>query len=102
MAGLDALTNGRVLIGDVDFTTLNDKHLTLLPREKPGFIFQAYGLVPTLTAQGDITQASSGPGRWWPRPLERGVQRERGVRSAPWWMVQSSPHPAGPTSRRIP
>ena len=41
LAGLDELTNGRVLIGDVDLTTLNDKHLTLLRRDRVGFIFQA-------------------------------------------------------------
>jgi putative ABC transport system ATP-binding protein len=55
LAGLDELTGGRVLIGDVDLTTLNDKALTLLRRDKVGFIFQAYNLVPTLTALENIT-----------------------------------------------
>ncbi len=55
LAGLDELTAGQVLIGDVDLTTLNDKHLTLLRRDKVGFIFQAYNLVPTLTALENIT-----------------------------------------------
>ncbi|MCA1693084.1 MAG: ABC transporter ATP-binding protein [Actinobacteria bacterium] len=55
LAGLDELTTGQVLIGDVDLTTLNDKHLTLLRRDKIGFIFQAYNLVPTLTALENIT-----------------------------------------------
>jgi putative ABC transport system ATP-binding protein len=55
LAGLDELTSGRVLIGDVDLTTLNDKSLTLLRRDKVGFIFQAYNLVPTLTALENIT-----------------------------------------------
>jgi len=55
LAGLDELTSGQVLIGDVDLTTLNDKHLTLLRRDKVGFIFQAYNLVPTLTALENIT-----------------------------------------------
>ena len=55
LAGLDELTSGQVLIGDVDLTTLNDKHLTLLRRDKIGFIFQAYNLVPTLTALENIT-----------------------------------------------
>ena len=55
LAGLDELTNGQVLIGDVDLTTLNDKHLTVLRRDKVGFIFQAYNLVPTLTALENIT-----------------------------------------------
>jgi putative ABC transport system ATP-binding protein len=55
LAGLDGLTSGRVLIGDVDLTTLTDKSLTLLRRDKVGFIFQAYNLVPTLTALENIT-----------------------------------------------
>jgi putative ABC transport system ATP-binding protein len=55
LAGLDDLTSGQVLIGDVDLTTLNDKHLTLLRRDRVGFIFQAYNLVPTLTALENIT-----------------------------------------------
>src|SRR5688500_17911284 len=55
LAGLDELTSGRVFIGDVDLTTLNDKSLTLLRRDKVGFIFQAYNLVPTLTALENIT-----------------------------------------------
>ena len=55
MAGLDAPTGGRVFIGDVDLTTLSEKQLTLLRREKIGFVFQAYNLVPTLTAAENIT-----------------------------------------------
>jgi putative ABC transport system ATP-binding protein len=55
VAGLDSLTSGRVLIGDTDLTTLDDKRLTLLRREKIGFIFQAFNLVPTLTALENIT-----------------------------------------------
>src|SRR5688572_11846131 len=55
LAGLDDLTSGQVLIGDTDLTTLNDKHLTMLRRDKIGFVFQAYNLVPTLTALENIT-----------------------------------------------
>jgi putative ABC transport system ATP-binding protein len=55
VAGLDSLTSGRVFIGDVDLTQLDDKRLTLLRRERIGFIFQAYNLVPTLTALENIT-----------------------------------------------
>jgi putative ABC transport system ATP-binding protein len=55
VAGLDSLTSGSVRIGEVDLTRLNDKRLTLLRREKTGFIFQAYNLVPTLTAIENIT-----------------------------------------------
>ncbi|HEX9122772.1 MAG TPA: ABC transporter ATP-binding protein [Actinomycetota bacterium] len=55
MAGLDTPTSGRVYIGDVDLTSLSEKQLTLLRREKVGFVFQAYNLVPTLTAAENIT-----------------------------------------------
>lgn len=55
MAGLDKPTSGRVYIGDVDLTTLNEKQTTLLRREKVGFVFQAYNLVPTLSAAENIT-----------------------------------------------
>ena len=55
MAGLDAPTSGQVFIGDVDLTTLSEKALTLLRRRKIGFVFQAYNLVPTLTAAENIT-----------------------------------------------
>jgi putative ABC transport system ATP-binding protein len=55
MAGLDQPTSGRVLIGDVDLTRLSEKDLTLLRRRSVGFVFQAYNLVPTLTASENIT-----------------------------------------------
>jgi putative ABC transport system ATP-binding protein len=55
MAGLDTPTSGRVFIGDVDLTMLSEKALTLLRRQKVGFVFQAYNLVPTLTARENIT-----------------------------------------------
>jgi putative ABC transport system ATP-binding protein len=55
VAGLDRPTSGQVFIGDVDLTTLDEKRLTLLRRERVGFVFQAYNLVPTLTAAENIT-----------------------------------------------
>src|SRR4051794_38214420 len=55
MAGLDSLTSGAVFIGDIDLSTLNDKELTILRREKVGFVFQAFNLVPTMTAMENIT-----------------------------------------------
>jgi putative ABC transport system ATP-binding protein len=55
LAGLDSLTSGAVFIGDTDLTTLNDKQLTLLRRDRVGFVFQAFNLVPTLTAEENIT-----------------------------------------------
>jgi putative ABC transport system ATP-binding protein len=55
LAGLDRPTSGQVFIGDVDITSLKEKQLTLLRRDKVGFVFQAFNLVPTLTAQENIT-----------------------------------------------
>ncbi len=55
MAGLDKPTSGRVFIGDVDITKLKEKELTRLRRDHVGFVFQAYNLVPTLTAKENIT-----------------------------------------------
>ncbi len=55
MAGLDAPTSGQVFIGDVDLTGLKEKQLTQLRRDKVGFVFQAFNLVPTLTATENIT-----------------------------------------------
>ena len=55
VAGLDTVTEGRVLLGDVDLGTLSDRDLTLLRRDRVGFVFQAFNLVPTLTAEENIT-----------------------------------------------
>ena len=55
LAGLDRLTSGQVLLGDVELGKLDDKAMTLLRRERIGFVFQAFNLVPTLTAQENVT-----------------------------------------------
>jgi putative ABC transport system ATP-binding protein len=55
IAGLDTLTSGKAFIGDVDLSTLDDNHLTELRRDRVGFIFQSFNLVPTLTAFENIT-----------------------------------------------
>src|SRR5204862_1962395 len=55
MAGLDSPTSGRVMIGNVDLTTLKERQLTQLRRDKVGFVFQTFNLVPTLTAAENIT-----------------------------------------------
>jgi putative ABC transport system ATP-binding protein len=69
MAGLDTPTSGHVFIGDVDLTMLSEKALTLLRRRRIGFVFQAYNLVPTLTAAENITLpldiAGEKPDRAW-------------------------------------
>jgi putative ABC transport system ATP-binding protein len=53
-AGLDPLTGGRVFIGETELSQLNERDLTTLRRDKIGFIFQAFNLVPTLTALENI------------------------------------------------
>ena len=55
MAGLDALTSGQAWIGDTELTGLDDKRLTRLRRDQVGFVFQAFNLLPTLTALENIT-----------------------------------------------
>jgi len=55
LAGLDSLTEGAVFIGDTYLAELGDKQLTELRRKQVGFIFQAYNLIPTLTAKENIT-----------------------------------------------
>jgi len=55
VAGLDSLTSGRAFIGDVDLSTLNDQKLTILRRDRVGFVFQAFNLVPTISAAKNIT-----------------------------------------------
>ena len=54
LAGLDTVTEGQVFIGDTEITRLNDRELTRLRRERIGFVFQAFNLLPTLTAEENI------------------------------------------------
>jgi putative ABC transport system ATP-binding protein len=69
MAGLDRLSSGSVTIGDLDISTASEKQLTLLRRDRLGFIFQAFNLVPTLSAIENITLpmdlAGTKPDRAW-------------------------------------
>jgi putative ABC transport system ATP-binding protein len=53
-AGLDELTSGEVWIGGTELGSLNDRDLTMLRRDSVGFVFQAFNLIPTLTAQENI------------------------------------------------
>jgi putative ABC transport system ATP-binding protein len=55
LAGLDSLTSGQVFLGDVDLSTTNDKELTQIRRDRIGFVFQAFNLIPTLNAIENIT-----------------------------------------------
>ncbi len=55
LAGLDTLSTGRVYIGDTYLDTLSESQLTELRRDNVGFIFQAFNLIPTLSAEENIT-----------------------------------------------
>jgi putative ABC transport system ATP-binding protein len=67
LAGLDTLTSGEVQLGDRSLTGLSDKQLTLLRRDRMGFVFQAFNLLPTLTAEENIRLPLDLAGR----PLDR-------------------------------
>lgn len=76
LAGLDTLTSGSVFVGDTDISRLGDRELTLLRRDRIGFVFQAYNLVPTLTAAENITLPMTLGGRtpdreWFDALVER-------------------------------
>lgn len=66
VGGLDHATSGRLLFGDLELTTLNDRELTRYRRTHVGFVFQFYNLVPSLTAYENValvTEISSDPMR---------------------------------------
>jgi len=63
LAGLDRLTSGQIYLGDTEISTLSEKQLTLIRRDKLGFIFQSYNLIPTLDALENITLPMSLAGR---------------------------------------
>jgi len=63
MAGLDRLTSGQIFLGDIDISRAHEKELTLIRRDKLGFIFQAYNLIPTLTALENMTLPMSLAGK---------------------------------------
>jgi len=55
LAGLDRVTTGRVVLGDIEITAVSEKQLTVVRRDKIGFVFQSYNLIPTLNAIENIT-----------------------------------------------
>ncbi|HUI49568.1 MAG TPA: ABC transporter ATP-binding protein [Acidimicrobiia bacterium] len=63
LAGLDRLTGGKVFLGDLDISTLSEKELTKVRRDRIGFVFQTYNLIPTLTALENITLPAALAGR---------------------------------------
>ena len=87
LAGLDSLTSGHVFIGAVDLSTLDDKRLTQLRRDRVGFVFQAYNLVPTLTAAENIvlpmSLAGRKPDKEWVDEVVRTVGLSKRLRHRP-------------------
>jgi putative ABC transport system ATP-binding protein len=79
-AGLDSLTSGEVFVGDVALGSLSDRELTLLRRDRIGFVFQSYNLIPTLTALENITLPSALAGRKPDREWLDGVIETVGLR----------------------
>ncbi|MBM3675392.1 MAG: ABC transporter ATP-binding protein [Actinobacteria bacterium] len=69
LAGLDRVTSGQVFLGDVEISACTEKQLTLIRRDRIGFVFQAYNLIPTLNAEENITLpmalAGHKPDRAW-------------------------------------
>jgi putative ABC transport system ATP-binding protein len=69
LAGLDTIDAGTVRVGDIDVSSLSEKQRTLLRRDQIGFVFQAFNLVPTLTARENVllplTLAGSRPDAAW-------------------------------------
>jgi len=72
LAGLDKVTGGSILINGVNLASLNDKELTKMRRDSFGFVFQAFNLIPTLTAEENITLPSSIAGK---KPEEEWVKQ---------------------------
>jgi putative ABC transport system ATP-binding protein len=82
MAGLDTPTSGEVFVGDDQIAGLDDKGLTRLRRDRIGFVFQSFNLVPTLTAGENITLPASLAGRkvdraWFDYLVDRLAIRDR-------------------------
>ncbi len=72
LAGLDRVTAGRIMLGDIDISASSEKELTVVRRDKIGFVFQSYNLIPTLNAIENITLPLSLAGR---KPNKRWLDR---------------------------
>jgi putative ABC transport system ATP-binding protein len=82
IAGLDRLTSGEVWLGDIPLGQLSEKELTRVRRDKIGFVFQAYNLIPTLNAYENITLPMALAGRdpdknWLDRVIDTIGLRDR-------------------------
>jgi putative ABC transport system ATP-binding protein len=87
VAGLDNLTSGRVFIGTTDLTRLSDKALTAVRRDRVGFVFQTFNLIPTLSAIENIklpmTLAGRKPDKQWLRLVIETVGLQGRLRHRP-------------------
>jgi putative ABC transport system ATP-binding protein len=63
LAGLDRVTDGQIFLGDVEISAANEKQLTLIRRDRIGFVFQSFNLIPTLDAEENITLPMALAGR---------------------------------------
>jgi putative ABC transport system ATP-binding protein len=63
LAGLDRVTSGEVYIGDVEISSATEKQLTLVRRDRIGFVFQSFNLIPTLNAEENVTLPMALAGR---------------------------------------
>ena len=79
LAGLDTATEGRVRLGDTDLTALGVTELTLLRRERVGFVFQSFNLLPALTAEQNITFPLELAGRRVDRARLAGLAERLGI-----------------------
>ncbi len=75
LAGLDTVTSGQVWVGDVELSRLTDRELTALRRDRVGFVFQAFNLLPTLSAADNIALPLAIAGRkpdpaWWDQVID--------------------------------
>jgi putative ABC transport system ATP-binding protein len=82
LAGLDNLTDGHVFLGDLEISALSEKELTRVRRDRLGFIFQTYNLIPTLDALENITLPLALAGRkpddaWLDRVIDTVGLRDR-------------------------
>ena len=82
LAGLDRVSSGQIFIGEVELNSLSEKQLTLLRRDKVGFVFQAFNLLPTLTAAENVELPLAIAGRkpdraWVDRVIDAVGLRER-------------------------
>jgi putative ABC transport system ATP-binding protein len=63
LAGLDRVTGGQIFLGDIEISSTSEKQLTLIRRDRIGFVFQAFNLIPTLDAEENITLPMALAGR---------------------------------------